>query len=127
MAKFKFAVVSEATILDQTNRLSIINMYNQIKAPNLPAVHPVLNLVGYVDEIKPDESVKIHIALTSPAGDIILQQEQDLAAAVDKTSQSVGFIIQFQAIPLKEYGIHKIKIKLNSKEVDVIKLPVMPQ
>lgn len=102
-------------------------MYNQINAPSMPAIHPSLTLVGYIEDIDPKEDVKLNIAFLSPAGTPILEREQDLTSSIDKAALTVGFVVQFQAVPLAEYGTHTIKLTAGSHITETIKLEVEQQ
>ena len=63
LPKVNAFVLCENIILDQQNRYSLINIYNQFRFPTFPVVFPLRMFLSY---ISPEGFFKLQISLTKP-------------------------------------------------------------
>ena len=117
--KLNFAIVCDNAFVDQNNRLSIIQTFNNIFAENFPAVHTRLTIVSSFSKEDKDtvkQEVRNFTKIIDPNGKQIAESVVEARVAPDATQ----FISYFNGLLLKEPGDYLIKIILeNDNEVSL--------
>lgn len=121
MPSLEFFVVAESVAVDQnTNRLSVFNIVEEISAPRFPAVHPSLVavtclLLDQESEVGLDFQLNLKLSLASVGGKI-----EDLGSfASNFTAQSVRHRIlqEFRGLKLPTAGMLRVEQTLNGGHV----------
>ena len=120
--KLSFAIICEHAFIDQGNRLTIIQTFDEIKAKNFPAIHPKLAVVtNYIsDERDPEKNIDHLVIISDPDGEKIA----DLPIKRTGIEKKTQFISYFNDLPLKKPGTYNIEIKHNGNTVETLPLEV---
>lgn len=124
MAHMEFFIVSEELSIDQqTNRLSLFNVLEQIASPNFPSVLLSAAAVSlWVAEPGDDErDFQCALRVIPPGG-----SHRDLTTNFKFRSRRHRVIQRLQGFPINEPGVLRFEVLLNgeyqaSHEVDVVR------
>jgi hypothetical protein len=121
--KIEFLVLCENAIATPDNKLSLINIYDIIKAPNLPAYHGELTFAGKIiaEEIGKQKKLVGNISILSPSGkEMVLNGSSERDLADGKNTQKINIIFGVSGVLFSEYGeytaiftFHETSYKLN--------------
>jgi len=107
--KLNFLHVCENAFVSQDGKLSIIGIFNQIKADNFPAAHPKLSIVSSVSGGVGKYAEIIEIV--SPRAEVIAQVENDIE--IQREGGSANLIASFVNLIFLMSGKYTIRIKIN--------------
>lgn len=123
---------AENVVLDGRNRVSIINIFDKVLTPGVPALMGRLMFFArcYVYNTSPsDTEIKVLIELTAPSGDKIGLPEP--VSAVVKPSeegpQTIGTVVEVPNIVFGEFGTYIADYSVNGEKVSSTSLEVVRQ
>lgn len=127
-----FFITCENVIIDEKNRVSLINLYDFIFAQKLPAYHGRLYFVGNVKVIKPTDKINkfsIKITINTPSGKpvIINQPVQNINVNTSWEEQNIGSVFAIDGIVFNEFGDYKASLLINEEEVAHLNIKVIAQ
>ncbi len=108
--KLNFLHVCENAFVSQDGKLSVVGIFNQIKAANFPAAHPKLSIVSSFAGDAGNYSEIIEIV--SPTGEIIARAENN-EIGIEKSGGSANFIANFIGLVFSLEGKYIIRAKVN--------------
>lgn len=107
--KLNFLHVCENAFVAQDGKLSIIGIFNQIKAPNFPAAHPKLSIVSSISGAVGDYLEVIEIV--SPRAEVIARVENNIT--IQREDGAANLIASFVNLIFLINGKYTIRIKIN--------------
>ncbi|MBI2022902.1 hypothetical protein HYS97_03585 [Candidatus Daviesbacteria bacterium] len=123
--RIRFSHVCETAIIDKMGRLSVINIFENINASQLPAIHSQLAVVGSLyfkgDKKNRPDSCNIGVTILNPGNKEIFSVSQNLPLS-DNDS---GFVFLIQALQFTEKGEHNIEISADGHKIENIKLNLL--
>ncbi len=125
--KLNFAIICDNAFVDKSNRLSIIQTFEEIYANKFPAIQTRLTVVSnYKKESESEEeeisSLKNITRIKDPKGNKIAEVVVEAPLAQGNNQ----FISYFNGIPIAQEGIYLIEIYLNNELKTTLQLHVMP-
>ena len=110
--ELKFLHVCENALVSQGGNLSIVEIFNQIKADNFPAAHPKLAIVSsFSGDI--GKYIEI-IEIVSPKGEVIARVEKS-EIEITKSGGAANFIANFIGLIFSVEGKYLIRVKVNGR------------
>lgn len=107
--KLNFLHVCENAFVSQDGKLSIISIFNQIRANKFPAAHPKLSIVSSVSGGVGKYTEMIEIV--SPRAEVIAQVENDIE--IQREGGSANLIASFVNLIFLMSGKYIIRVKIN--------------
>lgn len=108
--KQDFVIVCESAIVDkQTNNLYILGIFENINAPNLPAIHPKISVVTKFSGGNGEHNHRIIIRHEN--GDKLVEFPGKINFGSTGQAQYIGSLI---GLPFKQYGKHIIEIYVDN-------------
>ncbi|MEW6659609.1 MAG: hypothetical protein AB1424_13190 [Thermodesulfobacteriota bacterium] len=124
MARMEFFIVCEDLSIDQqTNRMSLFNVIEQMMAPNFPLIYSGSAISLWVSEPGDDElDFQCTLRVVFPDG-----SHRDFPSNFRFRSRRHRVIHRLEGIPINEPGTLRFEVQLNgqyqaSHEVDVLKI-----
>ncbi|MFH1610557.1 MAG: hypothetical protein ABIA91_01580 [Patescibacteria group bacterium] len=119
-----FFLLCESTILDKSNRLTIVNLYNAVNSEKLPGDMAQFTLVANLkvgaekkDKKLPDK-INVSLVVKSPSGKNIFKfPEQAREIDKNKKEQDIGIVMSVQRLSLPEFGKYKVNLLVDDKKV----------
>lgn len=108
-----FFVLCESFIVDERQRVSLINMYDILWAENFPATHPILKYVGNVQVKNSGETRYIVFDLTvvGPNNkEIFATKSNPVPIRPNTKSQSVGVVFDLQMVQFPKEGAYNARL-----------------
>ncbi|EKE15742.1 MAG: hypothetical protein ACD_11C00108G0036 [uncultured bacterium] len=109
--KLNFLHVCENAFVSQDGKLSIIGIFNQIKASNFPAAHPKLSIVSSISGVA-DDYLEV-IEIVSPKAEVIARIENNVK--IQKEGGAANLIASFVNLIFLIGGKYTIRIKVNNE------------
>lgn len=130
--KKNFLLVCENAILDGSNRLSLINSFDILFTPNIPARNDKFFVVGNFrieKAAQKDKNLELSVAITSPSGKELVQNPPVITKPVDYSElpQNIGGIFEMRGVIFPEFGEYKINFFVNKELMDFFCLNVKQQ
>lgn len=129
--KENFFLICENVIIDYKNRVSLINLYDFIIAPRIPAYHGRLFFainITVSGASQKNHQLTAKLLIKSPSGQDIIKNPPSQEREVNPTedSQKVGIIFGVDGVIFNEYGNYKADVVINDKieaslDIQVIK------
>lgn len=110
--KLNFAHVCENVIISEDKKLSVINIFNQIKASDFPAVHAKLSIVSSVSGGKGNYFETIEI-VNEKNGDDVIARAENKEVYIGEENGVTNFIANFTNLLFSSEGRYKIRIKID--------------
>lgn len=107
--KLNFLHVCENAFVAQDGKMSIIGIFNQIKASNFPAAYPKLSIVSSISGAIGDYLEVIEIV--SPRAEVIARVENNIK--IQKEGGAANLIAGFINLVFIIDGKYTIRIKIN--------------
>lgn len=112
--KLNFLHICENAFVSQDKKLSVINIFNQIRASNFPAAHPKFSIVTNISGIEGEYSEVVEII--APNGEIVARAENN--KMIIQKDGAANFIANFIGVVFPVDGKYKIVVKVNNILVD---------
>lgn len=108
--KLNFLHICENAFTDEKGRLSVINIFDEIRSKGLPAIHSRFSIVSNISgELR---EYKQKIKIISPSNKEIVGVEGDI-----KTTGKNNFIVNFLNVVFPEIGKYQIQIFVNDEQL----------
>lgn len=106
--ELELLVLCDQAVISREGKLSIIGIFDQIYAENIPATHSKMSVVGVVKgEINSDHT--LHLFVSDPAGkELLPNQEIKINLGPGGRTNLVSEFINF---PIPLTGIYKIELR----------------
>jgi len=130
--KKNFLLVCENAILDESKRLSLINTFDILFAPNVPVRNDKFFVIGNFRIEKAtgiDKNLEFSVTITSPTGKEIIVNPPVITKPFNHGDlpQNVGGIFEMRGVIFSEFGEYKINFFVNKKLMDYFCLDVKQQ
>jgi len=119
-----FFLLCENTILDKSNRLTIVNLYNIVNSEKLPGVPVQFTLVANLKieaekkNKKLPNKINVSLIIKSPSEKKIFEfPEQFREIDQKKREQDIGVVMNIQGLALPEFGKYKVNLLVDDKKV----------
>lgn len=126
-----YLILCENVVRDLSGKLTLINIYDIVYAPTVPALHGNIYLVAnfhLTGVTKEDKDLIIKLSFKSPSGKELIPSDQELQIKVDpsRKTQTVGLINLIQRVVFEEFGIYALQLSRNkgvlgSNAIEVLK------
>jgi len=124
--KLNYALTCDNAFTDESGRINIIQTFENIKASDVPAIHPkftvITNYLFENDSEKGQEYTQLIELFFHDSNEMIASLSTK--ATPPSASTSINFIGYFVGIKFEKYGIYDIKIKLNGGDVKTLSIVV---
>ena len=117
-----FFILCENAFADQTNKPTLVNIFNHIRASSVPVVGPTLTF-AYAFKVKldkKDEDLTPRFIIKSPSGELLPTDSHGWGTLNIENSldeQSIGGAISVQSPILKEFGEYKVTLSIGDKKI----------
>ena len=130
--KSNFILVGQNAVIDKDNKLTVIGIFNSLKAKELPIVLPSICLVVNFDILNPnkeDKKIFLSFPLISPSGKNIFEETPPIEREVDISSkkQALGNILTLYNISFAEFGEYEFIFEVNREKVSSTKISVVKE
>lgn len=123
--KLNFIVTCEHAFADSEQRISIIQVFNTIKAKSFPVIHPKLTVVTHytLEDKELGGTFSQSIEVFDPAG----KRMADIALDFTGKERNVQTIGYFYNLPIGVEGTYKIRVDVDGKTVKELNLEVIKE
>lgn len=130
--KVKLALLADCANVTPEGKLNILGIFDRINVAKLPAVHPQLQLVLWL-EARPSEKDRKHaieIRLQGPGGETVFELNGEVVPRGGKPDETVSSnqIITVNNLTLKEAGSYTFAVFVNNdlKKEMLLKVDEVP-
>jgi len=110
-------------ILDKTNKLSLIGIFNDIKVAKIPITHSKMSFVAILKiEDANSDSYNVDVKLKSPRDSELA--EFKIKGKIDEKEGNVNVVVDINNFVFKEFGKHTFEIYINEKFIDSTSIEV---
>jgi len=96
-------LVCEKTIVDKANRISIINLFNQINTIGLPARFPPFSVFIRIIDAKVGESLKMDFEIKAPSGVVVIHMKGESQV----TTRNLDIPLEIPSLSFPEEGVYQ--------------------
>ena len=106
--KLNFAHVCDQVIVAQdTNNVTLVNLFNEIRSKNFPAIHPRFSIISNTSG--PEGKYKQEIEIIDPDGNLVASSQGEV---VYSGSGPNNFIVNFINFIFQKQGKYSVRIKI---------------
>jgi hypothetical protein len=119
----KAFLIADAVIQDRlTRKWTIVNVFDQIFAPQFPCVHPSMALYVKLADARGRYTVRVELR---DAADGLLSKIEGITVESAGTTRSAEFGVTAQGLPLKEAGRCQFQLFLNEEYAAAASLDIV--
>lgn len=117
-----FFVLCENALIDKIGRVSLINIYDIVNAPSVPAYHGRIIFASHFKVISSSSSkdvIKPRLSFKTPSGKELIKADviKEREIIKSRQEQSVGFITEVNGVVFEEFGKYEAKFFIEKKEL----------
>jgi hypothetical protein len=119
----KAFLIADAVIQDRlTRKWTVVNVFDQIFAPQFPAWHPSMALYVKLADARGRYAVRLEFR---DAADAMLSKIEGITVEATGPSHTAEFGLTAQGLPLKEPGRYQFQLFLNDDYAAAVSLEVV--
>lgn len=119
----KAFLLADAVLQDRlTRKWTIVNVFEQIYAPQFPAWHPSMALYVKLADARGRYAVRLEFR---DAADALLSKIEGISVDANGPAHTVEFGLTAQGLPLKEPGRYQFQLFLNDEYAAAVSLDVV--
>jgi hypothetical protein len=119
----KAFLIADAVIQDRlTRKWTVVNVFDQIFAPQFPAWHPSMALYVKLADARGRYVVRVEFR---DASDVVVSKIEGITVEASGPAHSAEFGLTAQGLPLKEPGRYQFQLFLNEEYAAAVSLEVL--